>query len=89
MSQLALQKGETITIQSVGEDLDAARYQAVVEHATGRFGLNPSQVVVGRPIAAGLSGQEGLLHYDTHTQNIKQSGVRTFNFGRISSGGGF
>lgn len=87
LALLAMQRGESLTIQSVDANLDAARYQSVVDAANRACGLDPSQVVVGQPIAGGLNGEEALIHRETQLENASQSGVRQFNFGAASSSG--
>jgi hypothetical protein len=85
LARTAIINGQTITVESTGTEIDESRYQNVVAIAASAH-LNPSQVVSGQPIAAGLGGEEALIHRKTELDNVQKYGVRQFQF-EAGSGG--
>ena len=85
LARTAIINGQTITVESTGTEIDESRYQNVVAIAASAH-LNPAQVVSGQPIAAGLDGEEALIHRRTELGNVQNYGVRQFQFGAGSGG---
>ena len=85
LARTAIINGQTITVESTGTEIDESRYQNVVAIAASAH-LNPAQVVSGQPIAAGLGGEEALIHRKTELDNVQKYGVRQFQF-EAGSGG--
>jgi len=85
LARTAVINGQTITVESTGTEIDESRYQNVVAIAASAH-LNPAQVVSGQPIAAGLDGEEALIHRRTELDNVQKYGVRQFQFGAGSGG---
>jgi hypothetical protein len=86
LAQKAAVTGQTIVVQSLGDDMDHWRHQSVLA-LTDAAQLNSAQVVSGTPIAAGVSGEEALIHRSTALDNVRDYGVRQFQFS--SGSGGF
>ena len=87
LAQQAAVTGQTIVVQSLGDELDHQRHQSVLAMAATTQ-LKPAQVVSGTPIAAGVSGEEALIHRSTALDNVREYGVRQFQFGSDSGGFG-
>jgi hypothetical protein len=68
--------------------LDESRRVAVVrELANGAFPVPPERVVIGRPIAVGLSGTEAVVLYRNLLSNTESMGLRaTAGAGRTGGG---
>lgn len=85
LAEKAAVTGQTIVVQSLGDTLDHERYQSVLAMAATTQ-LNLAQIVSGTPIAAGVSGEEALIHRSTALDNVRDYGVRQFQFGSDSGG---